>query len=319
MGYDIGNITSGSSDAHYQFIGKIKSLAESNGWTTLRYDTSGVNHELIMVGEGLSGTEEIYVGFQSYQSIPGDYYNINCGVFTGYVSGNSFASQPGANICAFPAHNNAIDYWMTANEQRIVACLKVGTPVYEHFYVGKILPYARPTEYPYPVVNGSMLSSGEARRHSDTNQFMPYMGYREQTTYSRLYIRNLDGAWIRPSAYPFSNYSSKSTSLAGAQGTSTMVPAGDHYQIEPIILYEDRNDIDPKNVYGEFDGVYFCTGFNNGPENVIQIGGDNIVNQTGMTIEQAVDAILLENGRAFVMSQNVHRTSWRDYVALEMK
>lgn len=319
MGYAIGNVTSANSDAHKLLLGIIKTLAENNGWTTLRYDNTSPDHELILQGEGLSGTEEIYIGFQTYESFSGDYYNINCGVFTGYVSGNTFLGQPGANVQAFPAHNNAIDYWITANPQRIVGCIKVGTPVYEHFYVGKILPYARPSEYPYPVLNASMFSANEARRYSDVYQFMPYMGYREQVTYSRFYLRDLSGTWTRPNTYPWLNYNDKTKTLAGTQGQSTLVPAGDHYQIEPVILYEDRNDVNPKNVWGELDGVYFCSGFNNGPENVVQVGGDSIVDQTGLSMQDAVDAILLENGRAFVMSQNVYRTTWRDYCALEMK
>lgn len=318
MGYDIANITTGNSDAHKLFVAAIKALAEGNGWVTLRYDTAGTDHELIMRGEGFSGTEEIYVGFRTYESTSADYYNINCGVFTGYVSGNDFFGQPGAQVTACPAHNNAIDYWMTANPQRIVACLKVGTPVYEHFYVGKFLPYARPSEYPYPVINGAMLSSNDARRYSDSNQLMPYMGYAEERTHNRLYLRSVNGTWERPAAYPWWSSQSAATSLAGTHGTSTMVPAGDHYQIEPIVLYDADRSLNPKNVWGEIDGVYFCSGFNNGPENVIQIDGASIVNQSGMTMKQAVDAIKAVNGRALVMSQNVYRTQWRDYCALEM-
>lgn len=322
MGYAIGNITSGSSDAHKQLLGVIKTLAENNGWATLRYDNTSSDHELILEGEGLSGAEEIYIGFRTYESFSGDYYNMDCGTFTGYVPGDPFHGQPGAMITACPSHNNAIDYWITANEQRIVGCLKVGTPVYEHFYLGKILPYARPTEYPYPVMNGGMFAATEAKRFSDTNQHMPYMGYQENITYNRLYLRDLNGLWSRPNTYPWLNYNNKTTTLAGTQGQATLVPAGDHYQIEPIVLYENGTsptDFNKKNVWGEVDGVYFCTGFNNGPENVIQIGGNSIVNQSGMTVLQAVDAIRLVNGRAFVVGQNVNKTSWRDYCALEMK
>jgi len=80
----------------------------------------------------------------------------------------------------------------------------------------------------------------------------------------------------------------------------------------------DSNN-DPGNVFGEFDGVYFCSGFNNGVENVVQEGGSSVVDQTGLTVLQAVDAIKAVGGRAFVMLQNVYRTSWRDIIALEMK
>jgi len=320
MGYAIGTVTKGDGDdCHYQVLEIIKTLAEANGWTTLRYVSTGLNRELILKGVGLSGLEEIFVGFKCYQSVGGDYYNINCGTFVGYVSGNSFEAQPGAQFSAIPAHNNAITYFITANAQRIVGCFKVGTPVYEHFYVGKFFPYARPGEYPSPLVCGAMLSSAQAMRFDNNSQSFPYAGYYYDTTNNRLYIRDQAGNWIRPYCWPFTNGSDASNALAGPQGTSTLVPADIYYQLEPIILAQQSNNNNPSNVFGEFDGVYFCSGFNNGVENVVQEGGSSVVDQTGLTVLQAVDAIKNVGGRAFVMLQNVYRTSWRDFIALEMK
>jgi len=320
MGYAIGTVTKGGGDdCHYQILGIIKTLAEANGWTTLRYVNTGTDRELILKGVGLSGAEEIFVGFKTYQSVGGDYYNLNCGVFTGYISGNSFETQPGAQFSATPAHNNAITYFITANAQRIVGCFKVGTPVYEHFYVGKFFPYARPGEYPSPLVVGSMLTLSQAIRFDYTSQWFPYPGYYYNTTNIRLYQRDQAGNWVQPSCWPFTNASNASYALAGAQGTSTLVPADTYYQIEPIILSQQSSNNSPSNVWGEFDGVYFCSGFNNGVENVVQQGGSSTIDQTGMTVLQAVDAIRAVGGRAFVMLQNVYRTSWRDFIALEMK
>ncbi|WEM33674.1 structural protein [Pseudomonas phage PSA-KC1] len=49
------------------------------------------------------------------------------------------------------------------------------------------------------------------------------------------------------------------------------------------------------------------------------MGGSSVVDQTGMTVLQAVDAIMCSRRARFVMCQNVNRTTWRDFVALEMK
>ncbi len=320
MGYAIGTVTkSGGEDCHNQMLGVIKTLAEANGWTTLRYITTGSNWELILKGVGLSGTEEIFVGFRCYQNIGADYYNIDCGVFIGYVAGNVFDAQPGAQINAVLAHNNAITYFITANAQRIVGCFKVGTPVYEHFYVGKFFPYARPGEYPSPLVCGAMLNKSQATRFDDNAQVFPYPGYYYSTAQNRLYQRDQGGNWIQPWSWPFTNGSYQNTALAGPQETSTLVPADVYYQLEPIIMVQQKTNDSPGNVFGEFDGVYFCSGFNNGVENVVQEGGSSVVDQTGLTVLQAVDAIKAVGGRAFVMLQNVYRTSWRDFIALEMK
>ncbi len=320
MGYAIGTVLKeGGDDCHYRVLAIIKTLAEANGWATLRYVSTGLDRELILKGVGLSGVEEIFVGFKCYQSISGDYYNINCGVFVGYIAGHSFESQPGAQFSAVQAHNNAVTYFITANAQRIVGCFKVGTPVYEHFYVGKFFPYARPGEYPSPLACGAMLNGAEATRFDNTSQVFPYPGYYYSTAQNRLYQRDQAGNWARPYCYPFTQGYQSTNALAGPQGSNTMVPAGAYYQLEPVILAQQTSDVNPSNVWGEFDGVYFCSGFNNGVENVVQEGGSSVVDQTGLTVLQAVDAILAIGGRAFVMLQNVYRTSWSDFIAMEMK
>lgn len=321
MAYAIGTVTKsggGGIDCHVQMLGVIKTLAEANGWVTLRYVSTGLNPELILKGVGLSGTDEIFIGFRCYQNTTADYYNIDCGVFVGYIPANTFFTQPGAQIYAMLAHNNAITYFITCNAQRIAACFKVGTPIYSHFYVGKFFPYARPSEYPSPLVCAVMLDMTAAVRFDSTNVVFPYPGYYYNPTWVKLANRDQAGNWIRPYCYPFTQANGDSNALAGTQGSSTLVPADIYYQMEPVILAQQTANTNPSNVWGEFDGIYFCSGFNNGVENVVQIGGSSIVDQTGMTVLQAVAAIRAVGGRAFVMLQNVYRTSWRDFIAMEM-
>lgn len=325
MGYAIGSLVKGSGDdCHYQFLALIKTLAEANGWTTLRYDTVSANREWIGKSLGLSGTEEIYIGFRTYQDIASDYYNLVSATFIGYLAESTFDNQPGVKLSGVPAHNNAIDYFMIANAQRIAFCLKVGTPVYEHAYAGKFFPYARPGEYPSPLVVGGMFTNGaEPRRFSDSNQQWPYGGRilgTSGTSGCAMWSRDQSGNWDQRYHYPFSNATGRTNALyaAGTNGANRcLVPATDQYQLEPIIL-QDSDSTARSNVYGELDGVYFCSGFNNGPENVLQMGGSSTVDQTGLSVADAVTAILAVGGRAFVVVQNVNRTTWADFVALEM-
>ena len=172
MGHEISYVDNSSSEpfdlAHYNLLSRIEELvtASGEGWTQMRYDTSGDNHELILKGEGLTGSEEIYVGFRTYQDAGADYYNIVAAAFTGYVSGDNFDDQPQALLSGVPAHNQRIDYWLSWNEQHIKMGLKVGTPVYESAYVGKFLPYARPSQFPYPIICGGMLNGTPATRYA---------------------------------------------------------------------------------------------------------------------------------------------------------
>lgn len=268
--------------AHYNMLQKIKDFAADNGWQVLRYVTNVDNRELILKGAGLSGTEEIFVGFRTYQDSSADYYNLVAAVFTGYVAGNTFDTQPGAYLCGVPAHNNRIDYWLTLNGQRIALAMKVGTPVYESAYVGKILPYGRPSQYPYPVVCAGMLYRDEQKRFSDTSISMPYKGNR-----AGMALRTNDG-WKQPYTHPWQN-----TSLTGTDGSWNsyqLRDTGNSYPLLPIEL-NDNN----ANLWGALDGIHYISGFNNAVENTLTIGGVN-----------------------YVVMQDVARTSHIDYYAMRL-
>ncbi len=256
MPHQIGFVdNSGGVLAHYKMLQTIRDFASANGWTVLRYNTAPANRELILKGVGYTGVEEIFVGFRTYQSEPADYYNLVAAAFTGYVAGNTFDTQPGAMLSGVPAHNNRIDYWLTLNPQRIAMAMKVGTPVYESCYVGKFLPYARPSQYPYPVIAAGMLNGTPATRFSDTSHSIPYKGAR-----ASMRMRFNDGAWRQPECYPWNN-----AYVAGA--TTQQRDTGGHYPLNAVVLS------DANGIYGELDGVRHISGFNNAVENTLLVDG----------------------------------------------
>jgi len=276
MPHQIGFANDTGQLAHYNLLAAVKTFAEANGWPVLRYDTATAQHELILRGPGLTGTEQIFVGLRTYQNADADYYNLLAGGFTGYVAGNSFDAQPGAMLSGVPAHNQYIDYWLTLNGQRIVLVLKIAPGVYESAYLGKIVPYATPGQYPYPLAVGGMLNGAAATRYSDTTHSMPYKG-------ARANLRLLgNGGWLQPDAYPWAN-----ARLAGAttQGRDT---AG-RYPLTPVVLS------DASGVYGEMDGVYHISGFNNAVENTLTHGG-----------------------KTHVVIRDVGRTGFNDYYAMRL-
>lgn len=260
MPHEIGFVdNSNGTLAHYNMLEKIRDVAVASGfWTVMRYDTSTENHELILKGQGYTGTEEIYVGVRTYQNASADYYNLCVATFTGYVPSNTFDTQPSARLSGVPAHNQRIDYWLTVNPQRIACCMKVGTPVYEHFYIGKFFPYARPSQYPYPMVCAGMLNGAATTRFSDTSHSMPYKGNR-----SNLGMRFNTGVYLQPETHPWNN-----SYLAG---TTQLRDTNGHYPLLPVILN------DANGIYGELDGIRYISGFDNVTENTC--GADWVVFQ----------------------------------------
>ncbi|UQY32658.1 hypothetical protein K8U54_12980 [Pseudomonas fulva] len=262
MPHTIGFVdNSGGVLAHYKMLETIRDFASANGWQVLRYDVASPNRQLILKGVGYTGEEEIFVGFRTYQNADADYYNLLAGVFTGYVPGNSFDTQPGARLSGVPAHNNRIDYWLTLNPQRIALAMKVGTPVYESCYVGKFLPYARPSQYPYPVVCSGMLDGAAAIRFSNTNPEVHGMGYRGNSL--RLGMRSND-QWRNAWCYPWGNSSLAGlTQLRDTEGV---------YSPVPVELHGNTSD-----VWGALDGIFSISGFNNAVENTFVLDSFNHV------------------------------------------
>lgn len=265
--------------AHKEMLLRIQALAEANGWVTLRYKTDvPASHELILKGQGLSGDKEIFVGFRTYENPTADYYNLAIAGFTGYVPGNSWATQPGILESGIPAHNQRVDYWLAVNAQRIVLGMKVGTPVYETGYAGFFFPFALPSQYPYPLAVMGMLNGAAAIRYSDTTHSMSFKGARANCR-----IRGIDGTWLQPQTYPWNN-----PRVGGA--TLQLRDTAGQYPVMPVILCDAA-----PNIYGVLDGVGYVSNFNN-------------------TVESTVAA----DGSDWVCLQDVARTSFNDYVAMRL-
>jgi len=158
----------------------------------------------------------------------------------------------------------------------------VGTPVFEHLYLGKFLPYSRPSQYPYPVIAGGMLVGAAATRFSETTHDFYLRG---DSARGRL---RTPGGWINMHCYPWGN-----AFLTGTSTNATQLQARDtegEYPLLPVELHDNS-----ANLYGQLDGIYHVSGFNNAVENTLSIGGVN-----------------------YVVMQSVSRTGHTDYYAMRM-
>lgn len=300
MPHQIGFVAAGSGKlAHQHMVATVRDFAVANGWTLLRFSDAGADHEVILRAPGLSGTEQIFVGLRTYQDAGADYYNLLGGVFTGYVAGNSFDTQPGAWLSGVPAHNNRIDYWLTLNGQRLVLVMKVGTPVYECCYLGKFLPYATPGQFPYPVVCGGSLNGAAATRFSEANHSMAFKGA-GPTGAERpgMRMRTVGGLWMQPWCWPWGLIDFSVSDLAGS--VRALRDTHGSYPLLPLVLHDNSavSNATPStqgNVYGELDGVSYISGFDNAVENTLVL-----------------------SGITYLVVQDVARTGHTDYVAVRM-
>lgn len=305
MAYEIGYVDSTGSEgvAHWQMLLKIKTLAEANGWTTLRYTTptDGSSRELILKGVGPSGTAEIFIGFRTYHDVNADFYNLSAAGFTGYVAGNAWSAQPGFRESGIPAHNQRVDYYLQINAQRINVGLKVTGPVYLSGGAGLYFPLATPGQLPYPVYVAGMLNGAPPTRYSDTIMSMPWKGNRPN-----LAIRFLDGTWKTPLSYPWVN-----DRVGGA--TSQLRDTNGNYPVLKVTLCEAV-----PNLFGWLDGIGYVSNFNNTVESMIQLGGTPVTDNPAWTPQERATAIETAGGTPWVCLQDVGRTSFNDYFAMEL-
>lgn len=268
MAYQIsdGGSTPHAGDA-LDLLSTLKVLAEANGWTTLRWTTSG-ECEWLARGVGLSGLGEIYIGFKSYSFL--DVRNWAVGTFTGHVSGNTFESQPGAKILGMPLSNEPIPYCLVVNAQRLIVVANVSNTQYESVYVGQCLPYATPGQFPYPLVNMAMLGSASNTRFSDSTSAHStgFKGNRSQAQ-----MRFVDGAYRQVSCWPWSSIGETTTAWGyrfNDDPAHPNDPAYATYPLLPTVLH------DAGNIFGELDGVFHISGYGpNAAENIVTVGGDD--------------------------------------------
>lgn len=242
-----------------------------------------VNAHLLLQAPGVSETDELFCGLQIYERSTSDVYNWRAAGFTGYVSSNTFATQPGTSgPNGLPLWNQPMTYWLVANGNRLILVVKVES-TYQTLYLGKALPYATPNQWPYPFVLGGMLTTDSETRYSDTGLSFAFKGSR-----ANLKLRGVQGSWSQPQAWPW--VITDAISGAGTLAFADVVrDTGGQYALTPIVL------TDTTNVYGELDGVYQVSGFGNSAEDIVTAGG--------------VDHLVV---------QDVYRNGVRDFIAVKL-
>lgn len=278
--------------SYADLLTKLEAFANANGWTTLE-DTS---ENLIMQGEGLAATDEIFVGIQKYSDVPGDAYGWYIQGYTGYVASAGFSMQPGAippitdgrSYAAVPLWNGTIPYWFVVSGRRIIMVAKVST-VYISMYLGFYLPYATPNQYPYPLLIAGSFQRGIGTlkpRYSLTSSDM--YAFWAGTNFQ---VRTSGGGW-----YGADNGTTTGMFPYNQVDTAKMRNAvDDSAVICPIEIWQNSSTPIQKNKLGELDGIYHVPGFGLSAEDTVDIGGTD-----------------------YLLVPNVFRSSNSDFAAIKL-
>jgi hypothetical protein len=243
--------------------------------------------KVFLQGPGLSGTDEIYVQIKTFFDAGADYYNWQINAADGYTATADETGQPNASPLGWvPLWNQPIPYWIAANGRRFIVVAKVST-TYHGCYAGLYLPFATPTQFPYPMLVGGS-SAQAAARWSDTTANKTRMFC--MAALGAVYVRHIDGGWNILTGYTEGTLSAPSKFILhpyGAALTSNWRYSdnreglGDVYPLTPITIINLDNAV-TKGVEGELDGCFHVSGFNNAAENIVNdpvAGLDHVVFQ----------------------------------------
>lgn len=208
----------------------------TNGWTTQRDTTySGSEREVILLGSG-DGGDEIFVGWRTFSSVPGDYYNLELHGMTGFTTALPFAEQPGLSPGLWdaglpsdkagpytPLSSSSLTWWLSVTPYWIFATIRVGSNYYKMF-LGWANRFATETEYPYPLMisgDTSLFSSRAGQSELMSGLTDPFRAnVTDGSARGPLLLRTVDGTW-----YDIKN-SIISTGARTYNGDRCVMPAG---------------------------------------------------------------------------------------------
>jgi hypothetical protein len=216
--------------------------------------------------------------------------------YTGYTtSAANFTGQPGAMSAnfatsgypSFALWNSTIPYWFVVNARRIIVVAKVST-TYQALYMGFFLPYATPSQYPYPLlIAGSSINNGGQPLYNSVNGTANNLWGSTFNTISNssrypLCYRTPGGVWSVLDHGAASN-SGINQNVQNIRGLRPWVDTDLDLQratidgsgvLIPVEIQHRLSAVD-RGRFGELEGVYGIPGFGQAPESIITYGGND--------------------------------------------
>lgn len=249
-------------------------LGASN-WRILRENNGAVEYD----APGLSGKEHIYLSIEPGADAAKDHYYFTLRGSIAFIEGNPIYGQPSGVTTYTPLINAQMNYWITANGQRAIIVVRVAS-VYMLMYLGKFLPYATPSQYPYPVLVSGMVNDKKVRFSSSN-----LSGF--QNPEGAMFLFGFDN-----SVNQVSNKSHRSCRLFPTKQLPDLPVNNDNIVLIPFIL---NTSFPIKNIFGELDGVFWVSGFGLKSEDTLKHKEKNLI-----------------------IFQNGNKTAWGDYMAMEI-
>lgn len=303
------NVT--AANAGTTAMGELRFFAD----TGMKWDVT-TRAEYAWKGPGVDGAQEIFAAGFSVTNVGADTYNLG---FRGF----RFWQDRAQSIVDIPDNSGTkytylaklpIAYWLVVNGGRIILATRI-SGIYQFAYIGFGLPYETPSAHPFPYIVGASAVN-QALRWDDTGNQLRSPADPMHSSSSSSQPAQCGTAAMFPSGvfegignrYPSNTTSEGSQTDTAAIGATWPYSFGNGGTPQPVYLREAMDGskplfpvvinygrVSPKHVWGEFDGVYYTTGFN-----------------------QASEAILRDGAIDVMAIQNVFRTTVNSYSAIAL-
>lgn len=243
-------------------------------WVVNKNTTSGftVDGEVYFQGEGLSGTDEIFVNIKTESGV--DYWNW---IFNGAVDfdgGNDFDSQAGGlpflasgdGLPRMLLDDSTIGYEFFADNHVFYVVAFVVSSIYETGGGGWLDAFGAPTDYPQPIfVCGCDNRQGVNSSSLSSEHKFPWVDFETNNgRESSLYLRLASGTWARGREMTSSTVVNGEAHVyvwppANLENDHNIAPTEniDHVLIQTIALVNINDELAQ---LGEFPGVKWLTG-----------------------------------------------------------
>lgn len=294
-------VITGTSNDWKDLLADLRTSAVANGWTELDYTTGGTDEEpdvLYLEGPGITMDEKVYVQIRTHADVDELYYGWEIRTAIAFSPGLDFENQPGVSPATYMNLDDAtINYRFYINDGRIVVVARISTFVMS-CYAGFFLPFADPTEYPYPLyVFGSnpsikrytnvinqdrgLAGPGQNCAHvrSSGGQWLPVWNYNDNASFDTPHDENGYSLWPLYTGQASSQATvSYNLDLRPPQGET------DAHAFWPVHIHGAAANL---GVLGVLDGVYY--GWNSvlNTEDTVDVGADEFriyqsINRAGL-------------------------------------
>lgn len=285
--------TTGSATDYYDLLDKFRLYLVAQGWTQNAWAPGSVSAEaqLDVSAPGSAGGQQPKMSIRTQFSAPTNAYAWRVNAYPQFNAARTFGLQDSNSSAHYLLlWNGTINYWFYVNNRRAIVVAKIGV-YYMSMYMGFFLPYALPTEYPYPYYIGASYNALQPYNHNFSGvrsfadpgpsgasylrrESLEWAGFKNSENYENVNdgYQPYDGPMIWPYRNPMAEDDVDAIlEIAWSQFKRARPLLNGKMPMWQATILDPWDETIP----GVLDGVFATSGFNRVPEQVIT---DGVVN-----------------------------------------